>query len=84
MTMSNPAAAPTPSQVLEARFEAVKVVLAVAERVLLNEYERQIIIQAAILSAQGLQAEYKRLNEPVVDPAVKVEIDEDGAGEGPK
>lgn len=52
---------PTEDQIVEARFEAVKVVTAVAERVLLNPYERQIIIQACALALQGLQAEYARI-----------------------
>jgi hypothetical protein len=58
---------PTPSQMLTARFENVKIVLAVAERLLLNDYERQVIIQSCLLAAQGLQDEYKRLNE-TADP----------------
>ena len=72
--MNQQTEAPTPSQILEARFEAAKVVLAVAERVLLNDYERQIIIQATVLSLQGLQEEYKRINAPAEDaPAEDVE-----------
>lgn len=59
---------PTPNQMLTARFENVKIVLAVAERVLLNDYERQVIIQSCLLAAQGLQDEYKRINE-TADPA---------------
>jgi hypothetical protein len=51
---------PSTKQILEARFEAVKVVLAVAERVLLSEYERNIVIQSALLAAKGLQEEYQR------------------------
>lgn len=56
--MTNPQ--PSNKQILEARFESVKVVLAVAERILLNEYERNIVIQSALLAAKGLQEEYQR------------------------
>lgn len=68
---------PTPSQMLTARFENVKIVLAVAERVLLNDYERQVIIQSCLLAAQGLQDEYKRITEP----AEPVEFDLDDEDE---
>lgn len=54
---------PSAKQILEARFEAVKVVLAVAERILLTDYERNIIIQSALLAAKGLQEEYQRETE---------------------
>jgi hypothetical protein len=80
------ASSPTPNQILEARFEAVKVVLSVAERVLLADYERSIIIQAALMSAKGLQEEYKRANgagdEATEDEPVKVDFDEDEGAEG--
>ena len=71
--------APTPNQLLNARFEAVKTVIAVAERILLNDYERQIILQSCLLSAQGLQDEYKRLNE-AADP-VEFDLGDDAEGE---
>ena len=66
---------PTPNQMLTARFENVKIVLAVAERLLLNDYERQVIIQSCLLAAQGLQDEYKRINEPA-DP-VEFDLDDE-------
>lgn len=53
--------APEVAQVVE-RFEAIKVLIAVAERVLMNEYERNIIISSALVCTNALQAEYKRLN----------------------
>ena len=59
--MSNTQTQPTPEQIVVARFEAVKVATAVAERVLLDNYERQIIIQACALALQTLQQEHQRL-----------------------
>lgn len=61
MTNQAPTANPTPTQILEARFEAVKVVLAVAQRVLLDDYERSIIVPSIMLSLKGLQEDYARL-----------------------
>jgi len=71
---------PTEEQIVEARFEAVKVVTAVAERVLLNPYERQIIIQACALSLQGLQAEYARItgSGDNSEDELQAESEEDG------
>ena len=60
MTTQSKVSNPQTDEVV-ARFEAIKVVIAVAERVLLNEYERNIIISSALVCTTALQAEYKRL-----------------------
>lgn len=59
--MSSEQTQPTEEQIVVARFEATKVVTAVAERVLLHNYERQIIIQACALALQTLKQEHERL-----------------------
>ena len=72
--MSNENTQPTEEQVVVARFEAVKVATAVAERVLLNPYERNIIVQACALALQGLQSEYARITREQ-DEAVEITFD---------
>ena len=59
--MSNEPTQPTPEQIIVARFEAVKVATAVAERVLLHDYERQVIINSCVLALQTLKQEHERL-----------------------
>jgi len=59
--MSSNQTQPTDEQIIVARFEAVKVATAVAERVLLHDYERQVIVNACVLALQTLKQEHDRL-----------------------
>tara|TARA_Y100000310_G_C20698303_1_gene827289 strand:- start:774 stop:1046 length:273 start_codon:yes stop_codon:yes gene_type:complete len=68
---------PTPEQEVVARFEATKIVTAVAERVLLNKYERQIVLQGCFLALQTLKTDYERLT------AEKEDLNENLSSEDP-
>ena len=72
---------PTQEQILASRFEAVKVVTAVAERVLLSEYERQIIINSCVLSLQTIKQEFDRVSSTTEQEGVAEVNDSEDSSE---